>query len=124
MVVIISDTHCIADFDWEHPKIDLTSEKTLHAWTLEAGSTVLQLNGENAEYFKYFSLNLSPHCCVQACKKPNAHKYFLCVPFLTNVFAPIQNGMEFEFAHGFQSRRDKRDFLPLTSNFAAALGLS
>ena len=41
---VITQYSCIgtiADLDWEHPQIDLTSEKTLHPWTLQAGSTVL-----------------------------------------------------------------------------------
>ena len=31
----------LSEFDWELAKLDLTSEKTLHLWTLQAGCTVL-----------------------------------------------------------------------------------
>ena len=34
------DQTIIADFYWDHPKIDLTSKKTLHLWTLQVGSSV------------------------------------------------------------------------------------
>ena len=34
-----------ADFDWDLLKIDLTSKKILHPWTLQAGSSVLDILG-------------------------------------------------------------------------------
>ena len=32
-----------SDSDWDHLRIDLTSKKTLHPWTLQAGSTVVKV---------------------------------------------------------------------------------